>query len=265
MNNYSWARSGGYEVSSKGDARFSAMNARLQDGRTIEAHYQCDLKNYDPGGERWWLGKGKPAKDPHLTYEQQWEGYLGLWREFFRLYPNYLLVLRDTLAEKGTTVLTDRFASGVINQARAIAEILNETDFDSLEYIAYIKVVNSYHQKQWPDPRVVFCGRGSPVGNPFPMKDKDDRDRVCDLYETHFKKQVDTNDEMILSMGYLLSQARKGVLYLRCFCAPKRCHTDTIRNYLNDRLAAEGYTLVKEDPSIREKANDDCRNQTEPQ
>ena len=41
---YKWARYGGYEVSSKGDKRFSAFNAYLPDGRSIEQVYQCDIK-----------------------------------------------------------------------------------------------------------------------------------------------------------------------------------------------------------------------------
>lgn len=33
MVNYTWQRYGGYEVSSRGDKRFSAFYARLADGR----------------------------------------------------------------------------------------------------------------------------------------------------------------------------------------------------------------------------------------
>ena len=40
-----WSRFGGYEVSSKGDVRFSALYARFPveyfNGRTIEQIYQC--------------------------------------------------------------------------------------------------------------------------------------------------------------------------------------------------------------------------------
>ncbi len=75
---FTWARRSeiGYEVSSKGDKRFSAFNAVLFDGRTIEQHYQCDVKGYDVGGTNWRLGKGKPPlKEVNLFDE-----YLSLWR-----------------------------------------------------------------------------------------------------------------------------------------------------------------------------------------
>ncbi len=42
---FKWARYGGYEISSQGDKRFSAFNAILSDGRSIEQWYQCDVFN----------------------------------------------------------------------------------------------------------------------------------------------------------------------------------------------------------------------------
>ena len=45
MTIYKWGRHSrpGYEVSSKGDKRFSAFFARLPNGKTIEFMYQCDV------------------------------------------------------------------------------------------------------------------------------------------------------------------------------------------------------------------------------
>ncbi len=42
---FKYSKHFGYEVSSIGDIRFSALFARLEDGRTIEQHYQCDVFN----------------------------------------------------------------------------------------------------------------------------------------------------------------------------------------------------------------------------
>ena len=47
-----------YEVSTAGDKRFSALNATLSDGKTIEYHYQVNIKGYDSIK----AGKGKPPK-----------------------------------------------------------------------------------------------------------------------------------------------------------------------------------------------------------
>lgn len=115
---FSWARSGGYEVSSAGDQRFSALFARLEDGRTIEAHYQCDVKGYQPGGSDWKLGKGKPPLRP----VNLWGEYLNLWKRWAAANPDLMRHLREAAS---TGVLSDLFASTEVNQAHALATILN--------------------------------------------------------------------------------------------------------------------------------------------
>lgn len=121
---FTWARRGGYEVSTKGDRRFSAFNARMPDGRTLEEHYQCDIKGYDSGGRNWRLGKGKPPVDPAVDL---WGAYLDLWRTWARRNPTLVCELRERVEAKGR-VLSDCFATTPINQAHALATILNEAD-----------------------------------------------------------------------------------------------------------------------------------------
>ena len=121
---FTWARraENSYEVSSKGDTRFSALNAKLKDGRTIEEAYQLDVKGYRAQGDNWRLGKGK-APLTSMTKEQTWQAYKNLWRQFLQENPN----LEQDLRSKATgKVLTDMFASTDISQARALAELLNE-------------------------------------------------------------------------------------------------------------------------------------------
>lgn len=116
-----WARKGGYECSSKGDVRFSALFARMPDGRTIEEHYQCDVKGYQPGGRNWRLGKGKPPLDKS---KDMWQAYLNLWMEW-AMHNEELVLELARKAEQSNHTLTDMFASTPVNQARALAEILN--------------------------------------------------------------------------------------------------------------------------------------------
>ena len=119
----SWGRySKGYEVSSKGDKRFSAFNAKMPDGRTIEMHYQCDVKGYCPGCTMWRMGKGKPPLDRR---KDLWKEYLNLWKEWANDNETLILELRDKALQHNCT-LTDCFATTNINQARALATILNE-------------------------------------------------------------------------------------------------------------------------------------------
>lgn len=121
---YTWQRRGGYEVSSKGDSRFSALNAVMPDGRTIEMWYQCDIKGYQIGGRDWKLGKGKP---PRIAFskEQLWDMYLNLWR-LWAIHNHVLMAELVNHAQHKNCVLSDCFASTDVNQARALSTILNE-------------------------------------------------------------------------------------------------------------------------------------------
>lgn len=116
---YSWARRdpNGYEVSSKGDRRFSAFYAKLGDGNSIEYHYQVTIKGY----QNIVSGKGKEPINK-ITKEEQWIAYKMLWEIYFSNHPELLIEL--SVLAKGK-VLTDMFASSDINQARALCEILN--------------------------------------------------------------------------------------------------------------------------------------------
>lgn len=89
------------------------------------------------------------------------------------------------------------------------------------------------------DPGAVYIGRGSPLGNPFVMHNESQRDYVCDEYEKWFHQRFSTDDAMVLMIADLLDIARDGDLVLGCFCAPKRCHGDTIKRFLTLLLEAE--------------------------
>ena len=120
---YTWKRYGGYEVSSHGDRRFSAFNAIMPDGRSIECHYQCDIKGYDIGGRNWRLGKGKPPREK-MSHEEIWQKYLKLWEVWADNSPALMQELK-VLVSKYNNTLSDKFASTPVSQARALAEVLN--------------------------------------------------------------------------------------------------------------------------------------------
>ncbi len=113
-----WSRDCGYEVSTAGDRRFSALVAQMPDGRTIEMHYQCDVKGYDPGGRNWRRGKGKPP----IRRRDLWPEYLSLWCTWAHHNPG----LMDDLQRVSGLVLRDRFARTEVNQAHALAVLLTE-------------------------------------------------------------------------------------------------------------------------------------------
>ena len=117
-----WQRYGGYDITTRGDSRFSAFKAKLADGRTIEEHYQCDIKGHDPGGTDWFRGKGKPPKDPSVDLFAE---YLELWRQWAIMNPELMTELRVNVRHFNN-ILSDQFATSPVNQAHALAVLLNE-------------------------------------------------------------------------------------------------------------------------------------------
>lgn len=105
----------GYEVSSLGDKRFSALYAQLPDGRTIEDAWG-QAKGYPDGR----AAKGRPALAPDFDY---WATYKGLWSQWAQANPDLMSELAAATQGKR---LVDRFARTDNNQARALAELLQE-------------------------------------------------------------------------------------------------------------------------------------------
>ena len=90
--------------------------------------------------------------------------------------------------------------------------------------------------KKW-DANAQYIGRGSPLGNPFMKKSEADRDAVCDQYQAWFDRKVEAGDERVMNeLRRLYRLAKKGDLVLGCFCAPKRCHGETIKAFLEKHL-----------------------------
>lgn len=76
--------------------------------------------------------------------------------------------------------------------------------------------------------------RSSILGNKFYMKSEADRDKVCELYKDYFYNKVKNNDlEFMNELRRLYKIYKKyGKLRLFCWCAPKRCHSETIKDFL---------------------------------
>ncbi|MBD2078265.1 hypothetical protein H6F86_31130 [Phormidium sp. FACHB-592] len=126
---YAPVRKAGYECSTQGDRRFSALYAKLSDGRTIEEACQLDVKGYRVQGNDWRLGKGKLLLKP-MPIEALHSQYKSLWQRWATENP----VLMDTLttAAEGK-VLTDKFARTPISQAQVLAELLFVQQLDAAE------------------------------------------------------------------------------------------------------------------------------------
>jgi hypothetical protein len=77
------------------------------------------------------------------------------------------------------------------------------------------------------------------LGNPFKMKNEKDRNLVCDHYHEWFYKN--THGPRFFAMLQELEELYKkySKLNLFCWCAPKRCHAETIKEYVETQLKDE--------------------------
>ena len=78
------------------------------------------------------------------------------------------------------------------------------------------RVLNKHRDKISRDD--VYIGRGSPWGNPFRIGEHGTRNMVCDKFERDVLPALDV-------------EALRG-RNMVCFCAPLRCHGDSIMRKL---------------------------------
>lgn len=89
--------------------------------------------------------------------------------------------------------------------------------------------------------KVIRIDRQTPVGNPFYMSSETERNKVCEQYQAYFDRKVSEKidiDFMHYLRGIYLYAQRQPVA-LACWCAPKRCHGETIKKFI------ESYKEVK--------------------
>lgn len=191
-SNIGWARTAenGYEVSTRGDKRFSALVATFNKGtiidgvdvggRTIEDVYQSVIKKSRKGQA--------PAKDSKLyneslkTKEERedfsyTEGYLPLWQEWARQNPQLMDELR--IKAQGKT-LTDQFANTRVSQARALSEILGGPEAQTVE---------ERPSDAFDTPRITTVEEQQKVDLLFDPRTR--RDRVT-LIARFFSNEIDT-------------------------------------------------------------------------
>lgn len=211
-----WARAAtnSYEVSTQGDSRFSALKAKFKpgtiidgvdvSGMTIENVYQSVIKK---------SGKGKaPSADsklynPELKTKAEQEdfsyrgGYLPLWQEWARQNPELIQELREKSAGK---VLTDKFASTRVSQARALAEILNseevtsdltpETESRVLRFSGEFEGATNYLVGIVPEPLLSKVEDYIMSGGQFGLSEADAQ-QFLNYAETAYAEQETTNQE----------------------------------------------------------------------
>jgi hypothetical protein len=111
-----------------------------------------------------------------------------------------------------------------------------------------IYIVNKYHMPTKPEDlpqakiaTAIYCGRGSFLGNPFVLRHPKDRDWVCDQYAAWMPEMVSKRDNaqsrgMYNQLLKIQEASIIGDVMLVCYCAPKRCHCETIKSYIEEKM-----------------------------
>ena len=91
------------------------------------------------------------------------------------------------------------------------------------------------------EPCDVYIGRagrgaaGSPLANPFKVKPHGpyERGETIELYRGWLERQIAAREPTVCAeLNRLHRVDRSGDLRLRCFCAPRTCHGDVVKEVL---------------------------------
>lgn len=108
--------------------------------------------------------------------------------------------------------------------------------FRKVVFIMKIRIVNLKNYTPRPDEILIKVDRSTPLGNPFFMKNESMRDKVCDKYDDWFDKEFHStlykNDKFLNYLHHIHNVAKTNNVALGCWCYPKRCHAQTIVNYI---------------------------------
>ena len=87
-----------------------------------------------------------------------------------------------------------------------------------------------------------YVGRGSSLGNPYKFSYDcgAERERVIEQYRNWlYRKLNQLNSEVTKEMERLYQIAKSGDLILLCWCVPKKCHAEVIKEVLEFWLNEE--------------------------
>lgn len=100
-----------------------------------------------------------------------------------------------------------------------------------------IEVVNKHH-RPFIGVNDFYIGRGSPLGNPYPIGPHAHRAVVIAQYEGWITDKIKANNPQVIKelnmiAGFVL---RGETIRLVCFCAPKPCHGDVLKKLICDAI-----------------------------
>jgi hypothetical protein len=93
-----------------------------------------------------------------------------------------------------------------------------------------IRVTNK--KSDLSDCNVIYIGRLSVLGNPFSMKTENDRARVILEYREWLSIEMRKKAKVHNAVHELARKAKHEDLSLQCWCSPKACHSDVLKEVI---------------------------------
>lgn len=79
----------------------------------------------------------------------------------------------------------------------------------------------------------IRCDRKTPLGNPYWMRDESHRKDVCNRFKLYLPDAYKYNLQLRDKINEIIFLVRAGQdVNLQCWCAPKQCHTESIRDFV---------------------------------
>lgn len=110
-----------------------------------------------------------------------------------------------------------------------------------------ITVVNKY--KHTATDHDIYIGRGSALGNPFTsIQDRktkaqyvcQSREESIESFRKYLYAKIKNKDKYIcMALNKIYSLAKTGNVNLVCYCKPKSCHGDVIKELIESKLKNE--------------------------
>ncbi|RPA82174.1 hypothetical protein BJ508DRAFT_414241 [Ascobolus immersus RN42] len=94
-----------------------------------------------------------------------------------------------------------------------------------------IRVVSKRRTGTQPHPHetVIYIGRPSPLGNPFPLHQEAQRAEVVEKYDAYLKKAYGENAALREELHRIAGKVKAGEsVAVQCWCSPLKCHGDVV-------------------------------------
>ena len=79
-----------------------------------------------------------------------------------------------------------------------------------------------------------YIGRPSPLGNPFVIGKDGTREQVIAAYREWLYERIPENENVTSELNRLWALSKQDDLNLICWCAPKECHGNVIKEVLEE-------------------------------